>query len=197
MWRNLIGTVETVFKIGLNRASLDAGALTAPRNYTLPNLSGTLALTSQLGGGGGVTISPTAPVAPVNGQEWQDTNSGIKYTYIVDADSSQWVELGPSLLAAAGAAVTSGVATIDFGPFPGAQEASVTITGQTGITSNSIVRVFVSANDSTASHTAADHSYLPLLAHMASGAPTAGAGFPIYARSMHKLQGQFKVRWAW
>ncbi len=48
-WRDLIGTVNTVFKIGLNKASLDAGALTAPRTYALPNVAGTLALTSQLG----------------------------------------------------------------------------------------------------------------------------------------------------
>lgn len=49
-WRDLIGTVNTVLKIGLNKASLDASALTAARTFTLPDIAGTLALTSQLGG---------------------------------------------------------------------------------------------------------------------------------------------------
>ena len=55
-WRNLIGTVNAVFKIGLNKASLDAGALTAPRTFALPDAAGTLALTSQI---------PVAPPASV------------------------------------------------------------------------------------------------------------------------------------
>lgn len=47
-WRDLIGTVNTVFRIGLNRASLSAAGLTAARVFTLPDLAGTLALTSQI-----------------------------------------------------------------------------------------------------------------------------------------------------
>lgn len=47
-WRDLIGTVNTVFKIGLNKASLDAGALTAQRSFGLPDASGTLALKSEI-----------------------------------------------------------------------------------------------------------------------------------------------------
>ena len=47
-WRDLIGTVNTVFRIGLNKASLSAAGLTAARVFTLPDLAGTLALTSQI-----------------------------------------------------------------------------------------------------------------------------------------------------
>lgn len=55
-WRDLVGTVNTVFRIGLGRASLDASGLTAPRTLALPNLSGTLALTSQLGGAAAIAV---------------------------------------------------------------------------------------------------------------------------------------------
>jgi hypothetical protein len=113
VWRDLIGTVNTVLKIGLNKASLDAGALTAPRNYFLPDTSGTLALTSQLGDGGSITVSDTAPVAPTAGQQWYDTNTSILYTRIVDADSAQWVETGRSLSAVG--AFVKGYAVLNFG----------------------------------------------------------------------------------
>ena len=58
-WRDLIGTVNTVLKIGLNKASLDAGALTAPRTFTLPDVAGTLALLNDPV----FTGNPTAPTA--------------------------------------------------------------------------------------------------------------------------------------
>ena len=58
-WRDLIGTVNTVLKIGLNKASLDAGALTAPRTFALPDAAGTLALLNDPV----FTGNPTAPTA--------------------------------------------------------------------------------------------------------------------------------------
>jgi len=59
-WRDLIGTVNTVFRIGLNRASLSAAGLTAPRVFTLPDLAGTFALTSQ------IMVQPPAAVLTNN-----------------------------------------------------------------------------------------------------------------------------------
>jgi hypothetical protein len=47
-WRDLMGTVNTVFRIGLKKASLDAGGLTAPRTFTLPDLTGTVALVAGI-----------------------------------------------------------------------------------------------------------------------------------------------------
>lgn len=64
-WKDLLGTLRTAFRVG--KSSLDAGALTALRTHTLPDLSGTLALTSQLGGGG-------APAG--NTKEVQYNNAG-------------------------------------------------------------------------------------------------------------------------
>lgn len=36
------------------------------------------------------------PVATAPGAEWVDTDTGIKYTWVDDGDSTQWVEWGPS-----------------------------------------------------------------------------------------------------
>ena len=46
----LRGTLQSAF--GINRATLDASALTAARSYTLPDQSGTVALLSDIAGGG-------------------------------------------------------------------------------------------------------------------------------------------------
>lgn len=90
-----------------------------------------------------------------------------------------------------------GVATLNFGAYPGTNEASVAVTGQSGILSTSTAQAFVKADDTTADHTANDHAYLPMLIGLACNTPTDATGFTIYARSQHKLQGTFKVRWIW
>lgn len=53
-WANLLGTLEPILRIGLNKAALDTSLITTPKTYQLPDTSGTLALVSQLGGGGGL-----------------------------------------------------------------------------------------------------------------------------------------------
>ena len=52
------------------------------------------------GGGGGttVTISDTAPSAPTSGTKWINSITGVEYTYMVDADSGQWVDFGNTQL---------------------------------------------------------------------------------------------------
>lgn len=91
----------------------------------------------------------------------------------------------------------TGTATIDFGAFPGSNEASVTVTGQTTIGATSKAEAFVMADDTTGTHTASDHRYFAMLAGLSCGTPTAGTGFTIYARSAEKLQGTFTLRWVW
>lgn len=44
---DMLGTLRSTFRI--NMATVNAGALTAARNFALPDLGGTVALTSQLG----------------------------------------------------------------------------------------------------------------------------------------------------
>ena len=94
-------------------------------------------------------------------------------------------------------ATGQGTAIIDFGAFPGSNEASVAVTGQSSILDTSKAEAFVMADDTATGHTASDHRYLPQLAAFTCGAPTPATGFTIYGRSVHKLQGQFTLRWVW
>lgn len=91
----------------------------------------------------------------------------------------------------------TGTATIDFGTFPGSNEASVAVTGQTSITATSKAEAFVMGDDTSGTHTASDHRYFSALAGLTCGTPSAGTGFTIYARSTEKLQGTFALRWVW
>lgn len=90
-----------------------------------------------------------------------------------------------------------GTATIDFGAFPGSNEASVAVVGQGTISATSKVQAFVMADDTSGTHTASDHRYFALLVALACGTPTAATGFTIFARSLEKLQGTFALRWTW
>jgi len=94
-------------------------------------------------------------------------------------------------------ATGQGTSTIDFGSHPGLNEASVVVTGQTGISATSKVEAFIMGDDTTTNHTAGDHRYVDTLAGFTCSTPTAGTGFTIYGRSVHKLNGQFSVRWVW
>jgi hypothetical protein len=94
-------------------------------------------------------------------------------------------------------ATGQGTATINFGSFPGAQEASVAVTGQTSISATSKAEAYVMGDDTTSDHTASDHKYFPLFATLTCGTPTAGTGFTIYACCVDQLQGTFQVRWVW
>jgi hypothetical protein len=102
----------------------------------------------------------------------------------------------PDAVAAAGS-LTFGVATIDFGAFPGSNEASIVVSGQTAILATSKVSVWVMGDDTSVDHTASDHKYLPQFATFVSGTPVASTGFTIYGRSIHKLTGTYTLRWVW
>lgn len=91
----------------------------------------------------------------------------------------------------------TGTATIDFGAYPGSNEASVAVTGQAAILATSKADAFVMADDTSADHTADDHRYLEVFAALSCGTPTPGVGFTIYARSAQKLTGQWTIRWVW
>lgn len=91
----------------------------------------------------------------------------------------------------------TGTATIDFGSSPGSNETSSVVTGITSIGGSAKVSAFVMADDTSSNHTASDHKYFSELASLACGAVSAGTGFTIYARSIHKLTGQWTVRYVW
>jgi len=91
----------------------------------------------------------------------------------------------------------TGTATVDFGAFPGSNEASVTVTGQAAILVTSKAEAFLMGDDSTVDHTAGDHRYAGLFIALTCGTPTAATGFTIHARSLEKLEGTFKTQWVW
>lgn len=90
-----------------------------------------------------------------------------------------------------------GTAEIDFGAFPGSNEASAVIAGQASIGATSKAEAYIMADDATADHTAQDHRYVVLWLSLTCGTPTPAEGFTIYGRSTEKLQGKFAVRWVW
>lgn len=77
-----------------------------------------------------------------------------------------------------GSTVTTGVTTINFGSFPGSSDASVTITGQAGILSTSLVSAWLIATD-TSDHLADEHVVETIEVRV--GSIVAGTGFTIYA----------------
>ena len=93
--------------------------------------------------------------------------------------------------------MATGTATIDFGAYPGANEASVAVTGQSAILATSKVEAWIMGDDTSSSHTAEDHKYAALFMALTCGTPTASTGFTIYARAIDKLQGTWTVRWVW
>lgn len=93
--------------------------------------------------------------------------------------------------------MATGIATINFGSHPGSNEASVAVTGETTITATSKVEAWIMADDTTSDHTGNDHKYFAAFVALTCGTPSTGVGFTIYARSLEKLVGTFKVRWVW
>ena len=57
----------------------------------------------------------------------------------------------------------TGAAEIDFGAFPGSNEASIAVTGQADIGAGSKAESWVMGDDTSLDHTASDHKYLPTL----------------------------------
>lgn len=90
-----------------------------------------------------------------------------------------------------------GTATLDFGTGAGANEASVAVTGQGSIQTTSKAEAFVMGDNTSLNHTASDHRYFAAFVGLTCGTPVNTTGFTIYARSEHKLTGQFTVNWVW
>jgi hypothetical protein len=78
----------------------------------------------------------------------------------------------------------SGVTTIDFGAFPGGSDATVTVTGQTGIVSGSVVQAWLVAQ-STVDHTADEHRVETI--SVTCGNIVANTSFDIYATNTSQL----------
>ena len=80
----------------------------------------------------------------------------------------------------------NGTAEVDFGAFPGASDAQVVITGQSGIRADSIVEAWVVA-DATDDHSIDEHLADP--PRVMAGGIVAGVGFTIYATTRDTIEG--------
>ena len=94
------------------------------------------------------------------------------------------------------AAVHHGTLTLDFGAWPGSNEASYTFSGQTECDATSIFQGEIAAI-ATTNHTALDSAFAAQLIDLSFSAPVAGVGPTLYARSTERMEGQFAVNWHW
>ena len=92
-----------------------------------------------------------------------------------------------------GAAGTNGTATLDFGS--GTTDTSVAVTGQTGILTDSQLKVRIKVI-ATTNHVI-DETWIENV-EVYAGNISAGVGFTIYGKSLLGLVlGQFTVEWSW
>ena len=91
----------------------------------------------------------------------------------------------------------SGTLPLDFGSYPGSNQAAYFLSGQTAITSNSQVKVYVSANATSVDHTANDHIWLSNFLTITVSDVIPGSGFVVYGTSIHKLQGVYTINYTW
>lgn len=89
-----------------------------------------------------------------------------------------------------------GTATINFGAWPGTNEASVAVAGQSAIGALSYTAAFLMAEASGA-HTVSDAAYAATWLALTADAATAGVGFTVRARTAYTFTGTFVVRWVW
>lgn len=86
------GTGQTTANAGLN-ALLPTQTSNSGKYLTT---NGTSTSWGAVTGGPSFTASATAPVSPVAGDRWYDTNTGSYLIYLNDGTSSQWVETSNS-----------------------------------------------------------------------------------------------------
>jgi hypothetical protein len=90
----------------------------------------------------------------------------------------------------------TGTATIDFGGWPGSNQATVAVTGQTAILAGSQAEAYMMA-DTTTYHNAGDHAFASANMGITCGTVVAGTGFTITAFSKDYMQGTYTVHWVW
>lgn len=93
-------------------------------------------------------------------------------------------DLGPQGVAGASWGGRLGTTVVDFGAFPGKSDASVTVTGLTGILTTSIVNAWLFAQ-ATTDHTADEH--LAETVQITAGNIVANTGFTVYATNTSQL----------
>ena len=89
-------------------------------------------------------------------------------------------------------------AVLDFGAFPGNTEASVAVTGQTGISGTSMAEAWI-VPDGTPDHSEDEHILEPIYVFIPKSSITAGTGFTIrgYVETAQRCYGKFNIGWVW
>ena len=117
-------------------------------------------------------------------------DTAADYVQFLDAtDGATKRCLASALGGGGGGSGAAGVTTINFGAFPGASDASVAITGQTGILVGSIIEAWLVAQP-TADHTADEHRVETI--SVTCGNIVAGTGFTIYAQNTSQINEPLK-----
>jgi hypothetical protein len=87
--------------------------------------------------------------------------------------------------------ITEGVATLDFGTFPGSNEASVRVDADVNET---VTPIAFFMSDTSEDHSENDHRYASLFIRLTCSAGD-GSGFTIYGISQYQMEGRFQIHW--
>jgi hypothetical protein len=86
-------------------------------------------------------------------------------------------------------------AVLDFGAHPGSNEATVAVTGLTGVSNTTRAEAYFMAVDSTTDHPATDVRYAPTFIGLTANCGSfSGGRVTVYGRSHHKMTGQWPIR---
>jgi hypothetical protein len=89
-----------------------------------------------------------------------------------------------------------GTSILDFGGFPGSNQASVTIASEINISNTSSVEAYVMCQ-AYGDKTSNDYRYFAALVSLSCDNPIENSGFVINGICMEKLQGSFLIHWVW
>ena len=144
----------------------------------------------------GETVHEEVLVTATSGTTWeitraQDDTSAAAWPAGTKVEQRQTA----AMLRALAVHIAKGDVVLDFGS-TGTCEASVTVTGQTGITAAS--KVFAQlVPAATADHTALDHRYASAFMGLTVGDIIPGTGFTIHATTTTTFKGTFNAHWFW
>ena len=80
---------------------------------------------------------------------------------------------------------TQGTATVDFGSWPGSTHATVTVTGQAGISGSSLVEAWIFPGSGTADHSSDEHVIAASQLDVIAADVSNGVGFTIHVVARH------------
>jgi hypothetical protein len=155
------------------------------------NTGGTANEYKTISGSTGLSVSPSAGNIVL-------ANTGVT-SLIAGSNISLSGSTGAVTISStsSGSVSGSGQISLFLGSFPGGNEAQVTVTGLTGISSTATCFAKINGDDVSSSYTSSDHRYLAGFLNLSCSVPTAGSGFVIYSTSLEKLSGYVTVRYFW